>query len=84
MVRDTEYLFKDKDRRGNGKSLGRRTPETEALLLTYSSGRAAAQERLRLITEQIVEQARLNKALRLGRVPRVVTRVLREPPGVRW
>ena len=77
-VRGTEYLFKDKDRRGNGKSLGRRTPETEALLLTFTNGRAAAQERLRLITEQIVEQARLNKALRLGRVPRVVARVLRE------
>ncbi|MGV8893076.1 MAG: GSU2403 family nucleotidyltransferase fold protein [Burkholderiaceae bacterium] len=77
-VRDTEYLFKDKDRRGNGKSLGRRSPETEALLLTFASGRTAAQQRLRLITEQIAEQARLNKALRLGRVPRVVARVLRE------
>lgn len=77
-VRGTEYLFKDKDRHGNGKSLGRRSPETEALLLTFTSARVAAQERLRLITEQIVEQARLNKALRLGRVPRVVARVLRE------
>ncbi len=38
----------------------------------------AAQERLRLIKEKIEEQARLNKALRLNRVPRVVARVLRE------
>lgn len=29
-VRSTEYLFRDKDRRGNGKSLGPRSPETEA------------------------------------------------------
>lgn len=77
-VRDTEYLFRDKDRRGNGKSLGRRSPETEKLLQAFTLGRAAAQERLQQITEQLVEQARLNKALRLGRIPRVVARVLRE------
>ena len=77
-VRGTEYLFKDKDRHGNGKSLGRRTPETEALLLTFASGRAAAQERLGMITAHLGEQARLNKALRLNRIPRVVARVLRE------
>lgn len=77
-VRDTEYLFRDKDRHGNGKSLGRRTPETQALLSAFSAGRSVAQERLRLITEKLVEQARLNKALRLNRVPRVVARILRE------
>jgi hypothetical protein len=77
-VRDTEYLFRDKDRHGNGKSLGRRAKETETLLATFSAARSVAQERLRLITEKIVEQARLNKALKLNRVPRVVARVLRE------
>lgn len=77
-VRATEYLFRDKDRHGNGKSLGRRSQETETLLATFSAARSVAQERLRLITEKIVEQARLNKALRLNRVPRVVARVLRE------
>jgi hypothetical protein len=77
-VRDTEYLFRDKDRHGNGKSLGRRSKETETVLTTFSAARSVAQERLRLITEKIVEQARLNKALRLNRVPRVVARVLRE------
>ena len=53
-------------------------PETEALLAAFSEGRVAAQERLKLITGKIQEQARLNKALRLNRVPRVVARVLRE------
>ena len=77
-VRSTEYLFRDKDRRGNGKSLGPRSAETEALLAAFSEGRVAAQERLKLITEKIQEQARLNKALRLNRVPRVVALVLRE------
>jgi hypothetical protein len=77
-VRSTEYLFRDKDRRGNGKSLGPRSPETEAVLAAFASGRTVAQERLQLITEKIQEQARLNKALRINRVPRVVARVLRE------
>ena len=77
-VRSTEYLFRDKDRRGNGKSLGPRSPETEAVLAAFAAGRTVAQERLQLITEKIQEQARLNKALRLNRVPRVVARVLRE------
>lgn len=77
-VRSTEYLFRDKDRRGNGKSLGPRSAETEALLAAFAAGRGVAQERLKLITEKIQEQARLNKALRLNRVPRVVARVLRE------
>jgi hypothetical protein len=77
-VRDAQYLFKDSDRRGNGKSLGLRSPQTEELLAVFSAGRETAKERLRLITEKIEEQARLNKALRLNRVPRVVARVLRE------
>lgn len=77
-VRNNEYLFKDHDRRGNGKSLGPRSEETEALLASFSTGRTVAQERLKLIHEKVQEQARLNKALRLNRVPRVVARVLRE------
>lgn len=77
-VRNKEYLFKDRDRRGNGKSLGPRSAETEALLASFSVGRVDAQERLKLITEKIKEQARLNKALRINRVPSVVARVLRE------
>ena len=77
-VRNTEYLFRDRDRRGNGKSLGPRSEQTEELLAAFTAGRTLAQERLQLITEKIQEQAQLNKALRLNRVPRVVARVLRE------
>ena len=77
-VRNTEYLFRDRDRRGNGTSLGPRSAQTEDLLAAFTAGRGAAKERLHLIKEKIEEQARLNKALRLNRVPRVVARVLRE------
>lgn len=77
-VRGTEYLFKDRDRRGNGKSLGPRSAQTEEIMAAFTAGRAVARERLALVTEKIQEQARLNKALRLNRVPRVIARVLRE------
>jgi hypothetical protein len=77
-VRHREYLFRDHDRRGNGKMMGPRSPETEKLLASFTEGRKAAQERLGLISEKLQEQARLNKALRLNRIPRVVARILRE------
>ncbi len=77
-VRGKEYLFKDSDRRGNGKSLGARSAETEQLLASFNAGRAVALERMQLLTEKLEEQARLNKALRLARVPTVIARVLRE------
>lgn len=77
-VRGREYLFKDRDRRGNGKSLGLRSTKTEAVLASFQAGRAVAQERLQSVTEALQEQARLNKALRLNRVPSVIARVLRE------
>lgn len=77
-LRGTDYLFRQRDRRGNGKLLGRRSPETEAVLRAFLEGKAAADDRLRKIRGQLDEQARLNKALRLARIPRVVARVLRE------
>jgi hypothetical protein len=77
-VRGVEYLFRERDRRGNGKSLGPRTPETEAILSAFLAGKIAADERLQAIKSQLDEQARLNKALRLSRVPRVVAKILRQ------
>lgn len=77
-VRGVEYLFRDSDARGNGKSLGPRSAETEAILAAFLQGREAANERLAGIRAALDEQARLNKALRLSRVPRVIARILRE------
>lgn len=77
-VRDIDYLFRESDRRGNGKSLGRRSPETEAILQAFHAGKETAMARLGAIKAQLDEQARLNKALRIARVPRVVARILRQ------
>lgn len=76
-VRGAEYLFRQRDRRGNGKLLGRRSPETEKTLMQFLEAKARARERLAGLEAQLEEQARLNKALRLARVPRVVARILR-------
>ena len=77
-VRGVDYLFRDSDARGNGKSLGPRSEETEAILAPFHQGREAANERLAGIRAALDEQARLNKALRLSRMPRVIARILRE------
>ena len=77
-VRGAEYLFRERDRRGNGKLMGRRSPQTERLLAQFQDGKSRARERLAAIDRSLDEQARLNKALRLARVPRVVGRILRQ------
>ena len=45
---------------------------------SFLQGREAANERLAGIRAALDEQARLNKALRLSRMPRVIARILRE------
>lgn len=76
-VRGVDYLFRERDRRGNGRSLGPRSPETERILAEFLDAKQRSQARLRGISAQLDEQARLNKALRLGRVPVVVAKTLR-------
>jgi len=77
-MREVDYLFRGADRLGGGKLLGRRSTESEQILQSFQEGKASADERLAAIEQQLEEQARLNRALRLSRVPRVVSRILRE------
>lgn len=77
-VRGVEYLFRPSSRTGDGRSLGRRSPETETVLAAFEQGRVDALAREAALRAKMDEQARLNKALRLGRVPRVVSRILRQ------
>lgn len=75
--RGCQYLFRERDRRGNGHLLGPRNPETERILAEFLAGKQRCQERLKGIAAQLDEQARLNKALRLGRVPVLIAKILR-------
>mgnify|MGYP006271274603 CR=1 FL=1 len=72
-----QYLFRARDRRGYGNSLGPRSPETEQILADFQRGKANAKERLARLRARLAEQARFCKAARLDRVPRLVTAILR-------
>lgn len=72
-----EYLFRTKDRRGYGKSLGPRSSKTEKILAEFRRGKQEMKERLADLRNQLSEQARFCRAALIQRVPRVVTNILR-------
>lgn len=71
-----QYLVRLHDARGNGKSLGPRSADTEAVFEAFVEGRARARERLQALTRSLKNQARLNRAARLGRLPNIVGDIL--------
>lgn len=58
------------------KSLGPRSAETEAIYANFMARKKSAEERLKALRVQLATQQRLNRALRVGRVPNVVVGVL--------
>jgi hypothetical protein len=58
--------------------LGRESAETVRQYEEFTAGKAAATERLKAIQARLDEQARFNKAARLGRVPTAAAKVLRK------
>lgn len=72
-----EYLVKTSpDNRQ--QRLGRRTPETEARYQAFVDGKQRAEDRARTLTAALREAERMNKALKVGRVPNLVVSVLQE------
>jgi hypothetical protein len=76
-LRGKQYLFKKIDARGNGKVIGPRNGETEAIQDAFRRRKAELRSRDAALRTRLAEQARLAKALGLGRVPRVTAGVLR-------
>lgn len=70
------YLVRTHDRRGGQISLGPRSLETEAVFEQFCRDKDEAVKRLRLAEARLVELARMNVALRLGRLPRLVAWLL--------
>ncbi len=70
-----EYLYSRK--RGTGKSLGPRSPETEAAREAFHSGRSKNAERLETLSAGMSEQAAILRSLGLGRLPVQAARILR-------
>lgn len=75
-VKGKDYLYRVTDAAGNAKSLGARSPETEATYQSFVDGKLRAKERFQALDERIRTQARLNKAVHLGRLPMAVADIL--------
>ncbi len=73
---DHEYLVRLRDARGNGKSLGPRSPETEQIYAAFTAGKQRADERFTALSAALKQQTRLNRAVRLGRLPTLIGRIL--------
>jgi hypothetical protein len=71
-----EYLMRVTDARGNGRSLGARSPETEATYAAFQAGKERSHERVTGLSEKLRTQARLNRAIGLGRLPGVIGDIL--------
>ncbi|WP_375456052.1 GSU2403 family nucleotidyltransferase fold protein [uncultured Methylobacterium sp.] len=80
-VRGREYLYRKQ--RGAWKSLGPRSPETEAAHRQFHVGRDRGQDRLAGLTNRLDAMAPVNRALQLGRMPMIAARVLRALSGAR-
>lgn len=69
------YLVR-KSAAGAQKSLGPRSPETEAMFDSFQRRKAQAEARLKAMTLRSEEQRKLNRLYRVGRAPKVVVQVL--------
>ncbi|MBC7950913.1 MAG: hypothetical protein H7Z12_03710, partial [Rhodospirillaceae bacterium] len=76
IVGGRTYLVRTHDRRGGQISLGPRSPETEAVFEQFWRDKQDAALRLRNAETRLAELARMNVALRLGRLPRLVAWLL--------
>lgn len=73
--KNTGYLIRTSPS-GAEKSLGPRSTDTDAIFDRFTRRKAAATERLAALKTALVEQERLNRALRVGRIDPLVTRLL--------
>ncbi|MEA1831680.1 nucleotidyltransferase domain-containing protein [Methylobacterium durans] len=74
-VRGRAYLYRK--RRNAWKSLGPRSPATEAIDHAFRTGRVRAKDRLAGLARRLDEMAPVNRALRLGRAPVMAARIMR-------
>lgn len=79
-VKGSDYLMRhyyDKNGVRKASSLGLRSAETEETKARFDAGKAEADGRLADLRTALERQARINKAVGLGRVPRLNARILR-------
>ncbi len=76
-IKGKQYLYKYRDRYGNGASLGARSPETERLFAEFGSEHRALTALLASRREHLAVAARFCRAAQIHRVPEVVIRIVR-------
>jgi hypothetical protein len=72
---DASYLVRT-SASGSEKSLGRRTPETEAIYDKFLQRKEMAQQRLAGLAASLARHKRMNRALRVGRVNPLIVDIL--------
>lgn len=77
---DGKYLVRTSPA-GAQKSLGPRSAQTEAMHAAFHQRKERAQSRLRSLKDTVAQHERLNKALRVGRVPRIAVQILQRLAG---
>lgn len=75
---DRDYLYELADRAGNGKSLGPRSPATEALHARYHADKVAAASRCEQSRSTLAETCAVYRGLRLPMIASEGAKVLRE------
>lgn len=75
-VNGKDYLLRLTSASGNSKSLGPRTPETEHIFEQFQYGKDLAEEKYRQFKVKIESQRKLNRAVRLGRMPTIIGEIL--------
>lgn len=77
-INNTDYLYALSDRIGNGKSLGRRSPETEAIHAGYLADKETITERCRKSSITLNQTCRQYRALMMPLLPSEAAKILRE------
>jgi len=73
-----QYLYRIRDRRGNGTSLGPRGPDTERLYTEYQAAKTALRDRAARLSPTLDEAAAVYRALRLPMIDSYAGSLLRE------
>lgn len=75
-VGDKDYLIRTSTT-GGQKSLGRRTAETEAIYQNFTDKKQSIEDRVGSLKSAIGKHERMNRALRVGRMPKIAVAILR-------
>jgi len=73
---DKQYLIRFIDAKGNGRSLGPKDEKTISVLESFTAGKERARTKYDGLTEKLLTQTRLNRVLRLGRLPSAAAEIL--------